>query len=185
MYSAIMSRFSSYRQCWPKIMTHSNMLKSFILKLRIWTDKYWHGNVHTTVCLNSVFHNQLLSDTWQATILLPRHLPMPHVPALSPWSGSVLGTPSALMCLSATQISPALKHVSDPRMQKYKLLILLGCCPHPFKIFLWHVSNFFRLLKKNRIVSWEVLFKYPSPRETFGKCTCLLSKYQISFEVCG
>lgn len=163
-------------------MTHSNMLKSFILKLRIWTDKYWHGNVH-----NSLF-KQCLSQpaTWQATIVLPRHLPMPHVPALSPWSGSVLGMPTALMCLSATQISPALKHASGPRTQKYKLLVLLRtCCPHPFKVFLQHVSNFFRLVKKSRILSWEVLCKYPSPKETFGKYTLFLSKYQISFEVCG
>lgn len=128
--------------------------------------------MYTTVCLNSVFHNQLLSDTWQATILLPRRLPMPRVPALSPWSGSMLGTPTALTCLSATQISSALKHVSDLRTQKYKLLILLGtCCPHPFKVFLHHVSNFFRLLKKSRILSWGVLCKYPSLRETFGKYT--------------
>lgn len=160
------------------------MLKSCILKLRIWTDRYWHGNVH-----NSLF-KQCLSQPatqWHVTShnTFATSLACATCPSFVTLVWVRVDTPAALVC-PATQISPALKHVSDSRMQKYKLLVLLGtCCPHPFKVFLCHVRNFFRLLKKCRILSWEVLCIYPSPRQTFGKCTCLLSKYQISFEVCG
>lgn len=141
--------------------------------------------MYTRVCLNSVFHNQLLSGTWQATILLPRQWPTLPVPALSPLPGPVLSSPVALTCLAATQLSSALKCVSALRTRPKRLLVLLDtCCPHPFMPPLWHASNFCSLFKKSRILSREVLCKYPSLREAVGKHTSASRwKYIMEFGV--
>lgn len=158
-----MFRFSSCCQCWSKIMTHSNTLKSCSLKIRIQADRYWHGNIH-----KSLFKQSLSQPATQW-----------HVTSHSTLATSVAcaACPSSVTCVWARAQQPCHTdllgcHITlirsqacfSPQDVAVQTLSLIAHLLSPsFQGFLWHASNFCTF-RKNRNLSWEVLCKYPFPR---------------------
>lgn len=185
MYSARMFRFSSYCQCWPKIMTHSNMLKSCILKLRIWTDRYWRGNVHNSLfkqCLSQpatwwhvTSYNTFATSVAYATC--PRFVTLVWVRACHAHCTDVPGCDTSLIYSQA---------YFRPENAEIQTLSLVGHLLSPFFQGLsMACEQFFRLLKKSEILSWKMLCKYPSPREIFGKYTFAVRNTKFALRSVG
>lgn len=62
IYKAIKFRISRCCHWQPRLMTHSNMCKWCTLKIRMWADRYGHGNAHNSLfkqCLPNQLGNRL------------------------------------------------------------------------------------------------------------------------------